>query len=252
MARSSAGKSVMTRVMNVLAAFELESGSLTVATVARRSGLPVTTAHRLVAELVELGLLERQPDHRVRVGIRLWEIATRASRPQDLRTAAMPFMEDLHAATRQHTQLGVLDGHEVLFIERLSARDAVVNRTKIGGRLDVHASSSGLVLLAHADAELQEQVLESHLQRFTSRTPDDPRQLRRRLDAVRRDGYVVCDGYVHLDAMSIAVPVRGSDHSVVAALALVVPSADAQPMTMVPALLAAARGISRVMGCVAR
>jgi DNA-binding IclR family transcriptional regulator len=59
---------------------------------------------------------------------------------------------------------------------------------------------------------------------------------------------VVCDGFIHTDAMGIAVPVYGPDGGVVAALSLIVPSRDSQPMMHVPALLAAARGISRVMG----
>jgi DNA-binding IclR family transcriptional regulator len=248
MARSSSGESVLTRVMRVLEAFEQETPVLTASQVARRAGLPVATAHRLVTELVRLGLLERDSDRRVRVGVRLWEIAARAPRALGLREAAMPFMEDLHTATRQHTQLGVLEGREVLFIERLSARNAVINVTKIGGRLPVHASSGGVVLLAHADPALQDEILASPLERFTRNTPTDPRRLRQLLAAVRAQGYVVCDGFIHLDAMGIAVPVYGPDHSVAAALSLIVPSRDSQPMMHVPALLAAARGIARVRG----
>ncbi|MGH3517424.1 MAG: IclR family transcriptional regulator [Haloechinothrix sp.] len=248
MAKSSAGQSVLTRVMRVLEAFEKETHVLTASQIARRADLSVPTAHRLVAELVKLGLLERDSDHRVRVGVRLWEIAARAPRALGLREAAMPFMEDLHAATRQHTQLGVLAGKEVLFIERLSARNAVINVTEIGGRLPVHASSGGLVLLAHSDRVLQEEVMESPLRRYTRNTPTNPRRLRELLAAIRAHGYVICDGFIHPDAMGIAVPVHGADNSVVAALAVVVPSKDSQPMMHVPALIAAARGITRAMG----
>src|SRR5690606_41921468 len=66
----------------------------------------------------------------------------------------------------QHVQLGVLDGDEVLFVERMSAPNAVINYTRIAGRLPLHASSSGLVLLAHAPVEQQERVLASPLQRL--------------------------------------------------------------------------------------
>lgn len=232
--------------MRVLEAFGQEKPVLTVAQLARRAELPLPTTYRIVAELTQLGLLEKD-DHGVRVGVRLWEIASRAPRALGLREAAMPFLEDLHAATRQHTQLGVLEGHEVLFIERLSARNAVVNVTKVGGRLPFHASSSGLVLVAHADRARQDQVLALPMHRYTARTPVEPAQVRRLLAFVRQQGYVAADGFIHPDAMGIAVPVRAAAGAVVAALAVVVPS-GAAAMEHVPALRLAARGISRAMG----
>ena len=67
------------------------------------------------------------PDRQVRVGMRLWELGARASPTVSLRDAAMPFLEDVHAVVGHHAQLGVLDGEDVLFLERLTARDAVVN-----------------------------------------------------------------------------------------------------------------------------
>lgn len=89
----------------------------------------------------------------------MWAIAARSSRALGLRDAAMPFLSEVHSAIRQHTQLGVMEGYDVLFIERLSARNAIVNMTHIGGRLPLHASSGGLVLLAYADQEVQEKFL---------------------------------------------------------------------------------------------
>lgn len=128
--------------------------------IARRARLPTATAHRLVAELTDLRYLERDPTRRVRLGTRLWELASRGSRTLELRQAAMSFMENLQTVVRQHTQLAVLNDSEALYLERLSARYAVVNITRIAGRLPLHACSSGLVLLAHARAALQERILE--------------------------------------------------------------------------------------------
>jgi DNA-binding IclR family transcriptional regulator len=121
MAGSSSGQSVLERVVLILGAFEQGGPALSVSEIARRTGLPTATAHRLVTELVATGMLERGADRRIRVGLRLWEIASRAPRALGLREAVLPCMESPQAATRQHTRLGVLDGTEVLFIERLSA-----------------------------------------------------------------------------------------------------------------------------------
>ena len=153
----------------------------------RRSGLHISTTSRLIDELVGCGWLERE-DRKVRIGVRLWEVASRASPTLGLREAAMPFMEDLHAVVGQHTQLGVLEGDEVLFIERLTAPGAVVNYTRIAGRMPLHVSSSGLVLLAHGPSELLERILSVPLKVYTDNTIRTARQLRGVLADVRRLG----------------------------------------------------------------
>ena len=246
MARSTSGESVLTRAVRILEVFTPEDPALPVTEIARRTSLHVATASRLVAELTGHGLLVRQPDGRVRIGVRLWELAFRASPALSLREAAMPYLEDLHAIVGHHVQLGVLDGDEVLFLERLSAPGAVVNYTRIAGRLPLHVSSSGAVLLAHADPRLQEEVLARPLQRYTAATVTSPDRLRALLADVRRRGFAQLNGHVHQDATGIAVPVRDRSGAVVAALSAIVPN-DGAGHTCVPVLMAAARGISRTL-----
>ncbi|MER5181245.1 IclR family transcriptional regulator [Streptomyces sp. NPDC002896] len=248
MARSDSGESVLTRVMRILRLFTSASPDLTVSEIARRADLPVATAHRLVAELVELGALDRAEDKRVRIGVQLWELASRSSRTLDLRQAAMPFMEDLLSVVRHHTQIGVLEGSDVLVLERLSARGAVTNIARIAGRLPVHAISIGLVLLAHGPGEQWEDVLSRPLERYTPRTVTDPSELRRLLAQIRQDGFVIAPEMITPGSTGLAAPVRDAHGQAVAALSVVIPSTDVQPRAQVPALLAAARGISRTLG----
>ncbi len=244
---TATGESVLARAVRVVDAFRPGETTLQVSEIARRSGLHLATTSRLVAELVRLGLLTRDGDRRVRLGLRLWELGSRASPVLSLREAAMPLMEDLHAVVGHHTQLAVLDGAEVLFVERLSAPGAVVNLSRIAGRLPLHVSSSGLVLLAHAPAELAEQVLAGPLQQLTPATIGTAPRLRSTLAQVRREGFVLCPGHVHPDATGVGVPVRGTDGTVVAALSVIVPN-DSDARAPVPALMAAARGITRRLG----
>jgi DNA-binding IclR family transcriptional regulator len=239
------GESVVSRLVRIVESFAPGERSLGVSEIARRSGLPVATVSRQVEQLVALGWLERGEDRRVRIGVRLWEVASRASPTVGLREAAMPFMEDVHGVVGQHVQLGVREGTEVLFVERLSAPGAVVNVTRIAGRLPLHASSAGLVLLAFAPADVQEAVLAGRLRRYTPRTITTARRLRAVLAEVRRTGVVVCPGYIHLDAAGVAVPVRDSAGVVDAALGVVVPN-DREAHRVVPALQTAAQGIARM------
>lgn len=240
-------ESVLSRAARILEAFSQDEPALTVSEIARRSGLHVATASRLVAELVAHGFLSRDDDREVRIGVRLWELVTRASPTLSLRDTAMPFMEGVHDVVGHHVQLGVRDGDDVLFLERLSAPSAVINYTRVAGRLPLHASSSGLVLLAHGPVSLRERVLVGPLTTYTPRTPATPAQLRAILVDVRQQGYAYCPGYVHEEALGIAAPVRGGDGTVVAALAVIVPD-DASAQGVVPVVRTAARGISRALG----
>lgn len=244
--------SVTGRVFSILEAFDGDHRVLTLTEIARAAELPVSTAHRLVGELASWGALERGPDGAYRVGLRLWEVGSLAPRSVGLRERAMPILEDLYEAVRQNVQLAVRDGHEVVYVERLAHPDAVRLFSRVGGRWPLHPTAVGQVLLAYAPTAVQESVLAERLTSYTPRTVTDPVMLRRVLATVRRDAVAVCDGMIDLAALSVAAPVRGEDDSVVAALSVVVPSPSdgggIEPRTLVPAVRAAARGISRSLG----
>jgi DNA-binding IclR family transcriptional regulator len=246
MARTATGESSLARAVRILDSFTPDEPALPVSEIARRSGLHVATASRLVAELTSHGLLARGPDRSVRIGMRMWELAARASPTLSLRDAAMPFLEDVHAVVGHHAQLGVLDGDEVLFVERLTARDAVVNFSRIAGRLPLHVTSSGLVLLAYGDDGLQQRVLSRPLERYTDRTIATAGQLRAAIAEVRRQGFALLPGHVHEEATGIAVPVRDALGEVVVGLSVIVPN-DGRAAVHVPVLMAAARGLSRAL-----
>lgn len=247
MARSTSGESVIERAVRILEQFGPDSPELGVSALARRARLPVSTTHRLVEELVGHRLLERTDGRRLRIGVRLWEISLRASTVLTLRQAAQPYLEDLHSVVRQNVSLGVLEGADVLYLERLSAPEAITNLTRVAGRLPAHAVSSGHVLLAHASSEVRDAVLANPLARVTERTITSPAKLRRVLAEVRRVGYAIAAGQVEESGTGVAAPIRDGSGVVVAALSLTIPM-DLGPQRVLPALLAAARGISRSMG----
>ncbi|MGO1630107.1 MAG: IclR family transcriptional regulator [Microbacterium sp.] len=226
MANSPSGESVTERIVRVLETFDADRAVQTVAEVSRRAELPPSTGHRMVADLVDSGLLERDDAGRIRLGLRLWELAQRGSQALRLRQIALPHMEHVQARLREHTQLAVLEQDEALFLERLSNPRAVSNITRIAGRLPLHASSSGLVLLAHADDALRERVLSGPLAAVGPETVTDPDALRPALERIRRDGVAIAPGSIEDVSTGIAVPVRdGKTGPVIAALSVVIPRA---------------------------
>jgi DNA-binding IclR family transcriptional regulator len=238
-----------TRTLEVLGAFTPDRGPvLTLAEISRAAALPLTTTHRIVGELVEWGALERTSSGAFQVGLRLWQVASLAPRGLGLREIALPFMEDLYVASHENVQLAVREGTEAVFLERLAGRRSVRVLTRVGDRFALHATGVGLVLLAYAPPEIQQEVLDAPLRAWTPYTITDPRQLRRALAEVRRTGLAVSDRQVTVDAVSVAAPIHGPQGDVVAALSLVVRHGTLEPAALAAGVRSAAGGISRAMG----
>jgi DNA-binding IclR family transcriptional regulator len=213
--------------------------------IAGRTGLPKATANRIVADLVRERLL--QPvEGGVGLGIRLFELGALAEqRGLGLRDASLPVMQDLYEITHETVQLAVLDGIDVVYLQKVSGRRSARLDTRIGGRRPSTCTGSGKLLLACAPPQLLDRVLEER--GFVRRTPHsivDREVMLRALARIRAERYAVDDEEFALGARSIAAPVvhRGA---VVAALSL---SGRADRITVpaaAPAVRAAAAAISR-------
>ncbi|MEV0945032.1 IclR family transcriptional regulator [Rhodococcus sp. NPDC049939] len=237
-------RSMMGRAFLLLGSFTSNRLRLSQSELSRRTGLPLPTVHRLCRQLEDHGALERVADGRYEIGVRLWALGALAPRAHGLRQVAQPFLEDLYEATHENVQLVVREGLEALYLERRSARGAVTVVGRAGGRLPLHASSGGLVLLAFGGRELLDAVLAAGLERFTPATITTEHRLRSTLDDIRRTGWVVCREHLNLGTLAVAAPVSRSTGEVVAAVSVVVPT-DKSPASLIPAVRAAARGISR-------
>ena len=233
------------KVLDVLGSFGPDARQMSLSAIARRSGLALSTAHRVVGELVEWGALEREEDGRYRVGLRLWEVGALAPRGLALRDAAMPFMEDLYEVTHEVVQLAVREGTELVFIERIAGRTSVGVHTRVGGRFALPPSGAGLVLLAFAPTEVQEQVLSAPLEVFTAHTIVDATRLRSLLAEVRQTDVALSDRQVTTDSQSVGAPVRRADGTVAAAVSVVIHAGSMDTTALGALVRNAARGISR-------
>ncbi|MDO9380808.1 MAG: IclR family transcriptional regulator [Nocardioidaceae bacterium] len=241
----TAPRTASARLLAVLAAFDPEHRRLGLTALAERADLPLSTAHRLVAELVAWGALRRRADGDYEVGRRMWDLGLLAPVQSDLRQVASPFLQDLYAATLATVHLAVRDRHQVLYVDRLSGRTSVPVVSQVGSRLPLHATGVGKVLLAHAPDAVRGEVLHA-LTRVTPYTVTQPGRLQRELDRVHREGFAQTSEEMSLGACSVAVPVvAGTD--VVAALGVVVPSLKRDRPRLVAALQVAAQGIGRTL-----
>jgi DNA-binding IclR family transcriptional regulator len=240
----------LSRAAAVFTAFDGGRRTLSQTDISRRSGLPLTTVHRICAELATFGALEKCESGQYQIGLRLWEIGSLAPRAQGLREVALPMMEDLFVAMQENVQLVVREGTEAVCIERIFGAKAVQLRGGAGSRLPIHASSGGLVILAHSGAADIEEVLAADLPRMGANTVVSDHGLRQLLADVRRNGYAVCNRFVDEVAVAVAAPVTDAKGTVVAALSVVASVDTADPRPMVPAVRTTARAISRALGSV--
>jgi DNA-binding IclR family transcriptional regulator len=240
------GRSVTSKVVAILDAFSADTPRLSLQGLAERTGIPQSTTYRLASELVEWGGLERGSGG-YQIGLRLWEIGELARRGEQLRDVAVPFMQDLYDATRENVHLAVLDGHEALYIEKITGRRATRVVTRRGGRLPLHATGVGKVLLAYAPEHLVADVLSHGLTPYTPHTIVVPGQLRRKLSEVRRNALAFANEEMSLGSVSVAAPIFSAPGTAVAALALVVRSSRKDIQRLAPAVRATANSLSRIL-----
>ena len=243
---SRPGATVASRTLAVLGAFDSEHTRLTLTEISSRAGLPLATAHRLVAELTSWGALSREPDGSYVIGRRLWDIGLLAPLQSGLREVASPFLHDLYGATLATVHLAVRDEDQVLYIDRLAGHASVPIVSDTGSRLPMHATGVGKVLLAFAPKDVQRKVF-SNLTRITPRTVVHAGVLAAQLARVRRDGYATTVEEMSPGACSVAVPIR-QRQEVIAALGIVVPELKGSRPRLVVALRVASHGISRSLG----
>lgn len=236
------GRSVTSKVLAILGAFDAARPQLTLTELAERSGVPLSTTHRLVGELEAWRALSRAPDGRLRVGPRLWELGQLA--PDRLREQAHPWLQELFGSTGENVHLAVRDGLEVLYVDKVYGRRAVPIVSRVGGRLPMHPTGVGKALLAYEPDWFVRAYLERALERPTPHTITEPGRLARELAAVRAQGYALTSEEMTLGSCSAAVPVL-VDGRPVAALGIVLASRRARELPrLVEPLRQAAAGVA--------
>jgi DNA-binding IclR family transcriptional regulator len=200
-------KSVTARALSVLGAFSALTPKLTLSQISRATGLPVATVFRLAGELVEGGFLQRDQSNYYSLGIKLWEMGLLTPVHGRLREIAMPFLLNLQYVTRETVQLAVCDGLDAVYVEKLTSEISVPIQSRIGARIPLHATAVGQVLLAYADSQLIDQIVEMPLTKYTDNTITTKKNLLRELSNIRDRGYSYSTGEYLTGSVSIAAPV---------------------------------------------
>ena len=235
----------------VLKSFTAHDPVWGVTDMARHLGIAKSTAYRLLATLTEQGLLDQDPlTGRYRLGLVVFDLAA-AVQSFDLHEAALTAMSDLRNRTGETVQVAVLDGREVVYVERLDSHHTLKVFLDVGRRNWINCTSTGKVLLAFASPQVQERTLRGW--QLPSRTPftiTDPAAFRAELAQVKRVGFAANRQESALEVISVAAPIRRVSGQVVAALSVAGPIDRMGPheMTFAQAVVQSAAAISRRLG----
>ncbi|MFG2525161.1 IclR family transcriptional regulator [Streptomyces sp. NPDC048527] len=232
------------RASAILGAFDAEHRELTLAALVARCGLPRSTTHRTAERMIGLGWLDK-PRDRYRIGNRLFEISGLAPIRHQLREAVLPFLQDLYNATRATVQLGVLDGAQVLVVEKISGHRPMPMLSQVGGSVPAYCSALGRAILAYSDAGTVEAALEGDLPARTSRTLTSPVAILRELTAIPSRGWSVEREEGNIGVSCVGAPVFGPLGEVVAALSVTGSTSLVRADRIGPAVRLAAAAASR-------
>ena len=183
---------------------------LGVSELARRLGLGKSTVHRLLTTLVSEGLVEQNTETGAyRLGMVMFELGQAVRVHMDLHAAVGPVLAPLREQTHESCQVGVLDGHEVVYVDRLESAHTLRLMTETGRRVPAHCTQLGQGAVGPPLTRVVEAVLAAApLTRLTPHTIVDPALLRAELDKVRARGWAEAVEEREIGVASIAAPIR--------------------------------------------
>jgi DNA-binding IclR family transcriptional regulator len=238
--------SVLGKVMAILHAFSADDHGLTLAELQRRTGLAKGTLHRIAGDLVTAGLLDRV-DGEFQLGSHLFELGMLASVERTLIEVATPFMEDLYERTHEVVHLGIREGTEVVYVAKVAGHKGARTPTRVGGRMPLHATAIGKVLLAHSPQDLWVAVLSGPLERLTPRTLTAPGRLRTQLDQIVQQGVSFEFEESTLGVVCVAAPVLDAEDRPVAAISIAGQVTRFRPEQHAAQVRAAANGVAATL-----
>lgn len=205
--QSRTGEGPVDRAFHLLQVVVAAGEPVGVRELGRRTGLPRSTASRLVATLERLRMVSRDSSGGIVAGSALATLHTGASATPLLRDRLQPLLVELTQSFGENAALALDDGDRLLYISQVASEHPVSVQDVTGERHPFHLVAPGLVAMAHWNSDRLDTHLSDSLGAATSNSMTSPGAIRERLRKVRRDGYAWTDQELDLGINGVAVPV---------------------------------------------
>jgi len=239
------------KTFEVLEVFGRKWKPLTLSELCRETGRPKSSLHRILATLVEAGVVEQMEDGRYRLTLKLWRIGVLALTEIDVMQVARPHLERLSRASDETVHLAVLEeGGGVVYLAKVESPRSIRVQTQVGKVSPSWCTATGRAILAFSP-EIRDEVLAQPKQKFAPATVTDTQKLREILEGIRQKHYAVTQGENHPEMGGIAAPIRNHSGKVVASCGIAIPifrMDDKLIERTTPLVLEAAARISEELG----
>lgn len=219
--------------------------------IAEQCDMTKSNVHRLLKTLSACNYVRQVPEARTyEATLRLWEFGIQVFDRFDLRGVAEPFLRKLSEETQESVHLSILDGTEVLYIDKIDGSHAVRAYIRVGDRAPAYCTSTGRAMLAYEHPSVVAAAAED-MERHTEKTVDTPAKLMVALEAVRKTGYAVTLGEWRPGVVGVAAPVRTEFGAVVAGVGVAGPPDRMPPDALEPfigSVAATAAALSIALG----
>jgi len=207
-----------------------------VSQLAAELGMGKSNVHRTLQALVATGYVAKDEARGAYfASLKIWEIGARVMAQLEVRRAASPAMQWLLEQTRETVHLSVLDGEQVVYIDKLDSPEPVRAYSEIGGRAPAYCVATGKAMLAWRDVE---KPFAGHAPNdppgFSPATITDRAELRREMERIRAQGYAVNRGEWRASVWGVAAPIKDGGGRVVAAIGLSGPASRIKPARVKP------------------
>jgi IclR family pca regulon transcriptional regulator len=208
------------RGLNILSLYTRETPALTLTEITKATKLNKTTVYRILTTLENSGYLIRDPDtKRYRPGLKVLQLGFASISSLEVRQVARRYLEHLSQQVGETVSLSVLDGPDIIYVDRVRNQGIVGVVLGIGSRLPAHCTSMGKAMLAHLpSAELHQYLDQVVLDPCTPNSLVDPQALESELALVRKQGYATNDEELEMGLRAVAAPIWDNSKRVVAAV----------------------------------